>query len=98
MHRGCFAKPVFGNASDLRGKTHMKKSPLIAALCVAAFAGASSSRAQDNPAAAPASSFPLAAKADVDSHADKTAPPGAVNQGTFNINTWKYGPAFDALP
>jgi 2-dehydro-3-deoxyglucarate aldolase/4-hydroxy-2-oxoheptanedioate aldolase len=76
----------------------MKISVLFAALCVALFAGASFGRAQDNPAAAPASSFPLAAKADVDSHADKIAPPGAVNRGTFNINTWKYGHAFDALP
>jgi len=46
--------------------------------------------------AAPAGSFPLAAKAGVDSHADKIAPPGAVNQGSFDMNTWKFGHAFDA--
>src|ERR1044071_2426067 len=76
----------------------MKISALFAALCVAVFSGGSPSRAQDNPAAAPASSFPLAAKAGEDNHAEKIAPAGAVNQGSFNMNTWKYGHAFDAAP
>jgi 2-keto-3-deoxy-L-rhamnonate aldolase RhmA len=76
----------------------MKKSLLSVAACAAALLAAShSSRAQDD-AAATAGSFPLAAKAGVDSHADKIAPPGAVNQGAFDMNKWKYGRAFDAAP
>jgi len=69
----------------------MKVSPLFAALC--AIAGNSSALAQND---VPAGSFPFAAKAGVDSHADKIAPPGAINQGRFNMNSWKFGPAFDA--
>ena len=34
--------------------------------------------------------FPLAAPAGVDSNA-RQAPPGAVNQGPFDVATWKYG-------
>jgi 2-keto-3-deoxy-L-rhamnonate aldolase RhmA len=34
----------------------------------------------------------------VDSHADTTPPHGAVNQGAFNISSWKYGHAYDTLP
>jgi len=75
----------------------MKISALFAAACVAVFAGSVSSQAQDD-AAATAGSFPLAAKEGVDSHADKVAPRGATNQGAFNMKTWKYGHAFDALP
>ena len=42
--------------------------------------------------------FPLAAPAGVDSKALQIAPPGAVNQGAYDMNTWKYGnaPAFTA--
>src|SRR4051794_2020011 len=42
--------------------------------------------------------FPLAAPAGRDSNARQVAPPGAVNQGPFDMNTWKYGaaPAFTA--
>ena len=75
----------------------MNRSTMSAMLFVAVFAGASSSWAQDD-AAATAGSFPLAAKAGDDSHADKIAPPGAANQGAFNMSTWKYGHRFDALP
>ena len=82
----------------IEGKTHMRISASFAALCVAVFAGVSPGRAQDNPAAAPASSFPLAAKAGLNSQAEKIAPAGAVNQGSFNMNTWKFGHAFDAAP
>src|SRR5690348_1394312 len=71
----------------------MKISALFAALCVVAFAD-TPSLAQD--AQPPESAFPLAAKAGVDSHADKAAPPGAVNQGAFDMNSWKYGHVFDA--
>jgi 2-keto-3-deoxy-L-rhamnonate aldolase RhmA len=49
-----------------------------------------------NNAAAGTTSFPLAAPAGTDSHARTMAPPGAVNQGTFDPATWKYGPAFDS--
>src|SRR5579862_4183566 len=38
--------------------------------------------------------FPLAAPAGVDSKAREIAPPGAVNQGPFDMTTWKYGGAF----
>ncbi|MEQ1909055.1 MAG: aldolase/citrate lyase family protein [Vicinamibacterales bacterium] len=51
-----------------------------------------------NNAAAGASTFPLAAPAGADSKAVTTAPTGAVNQGTFNPSSWKYGPAFNPPP
>ena len=42
--------------------------------------------------------FPLAAPAGRDSNALQVAPPDAVNQGPYDMNTWKYGnaPAFTA--
>ena len=40
--------------------------------------------------------FPLAAPAGRDSNAKAVAPPGSVNQGAFNADTWKYGPTFNA--
>jgi len=40
--------------------------------------------------------FPLAAKAGQDSHAIDQAPAGAVNQGKFDMEKWKYGHAWDA--
>ncbi len=39
--------------------------------------------------------FPLAAPAGKDSGASTKAPPGAVNQGSIDEKTWKYGHAFD---
>ena len=42
--------------------------------------------------------FPLAAPAGVDSKARQTAPAGAVNQGPFDMSTWKYGTAFTPPP
>jgi len=42
--------------------------------------------------------FPLAAPAGVDSKARQMAPSGAVNQGPFDMNTWKYGNAFTPPP
>lgn len=74
----------------------MNKFALSAAACVAALLAASPTSLAQDDAAASAGSFPLAAKAGVDSHADKVAPPGAVNQGAFNMKTWKYGTRFDA--
>ncbi|MGZ5922319.1 MAG: aldolase/citrate lyase family protein [Rhizomicrobium sp.] len=40
--------------------------------------------------------FPLAAKAGEDSHAIDRAPAGALNQGKFDMDKWKYGHAWDA--
>ena len=42
--------------------------------------------------------FPLAAKAGQDSHAFDQAPPGATNQGKFDMDKWMYGHAWDAPP
>ena len=42
--------------------------------------------------------FPLAAPSGVDSNAKNVAPPGAVNQGPYDMSTWKYGPAFNPPP
>jgi len=47
-------------------------------------------------AVAAGGTFPLAAKAGQDSNAKTVAPAGAVNQGPFDMNTWKYGPAWNA--
>jgi 2-keto-3-deoxy-L-rhamnonate aldolase RhmA len=49
-----------------------------------------------NNAAPGTQSFPLAPAAGKDSGAMQKALPGAVNQGPFDMNTWKYGHAFDA--
>jgi 2-keto-3-deoxy-L-rhamnonate aldolase RhmA len=51
-----------------------------------------------NNAAAGTLKFPLAAKAGEDSHAIDKAPAGAINQGKFDVKTWKYGTAFDPPP
>jgi len=48
-----------------------------------------------NNAAAGTLRFPLAAPAGKDSGAIRTAPPGAVNAGPFDADTWKYGGAFN---
>jgi 4-hydroxy-2-oxoheptanedioate aldolase len=40
--------------------------------------------------------FPLAAPAGKDSGALQHAPPGAVNQGPYDMTKWKYGTAFNA--
>lgn len=42
--------------------------------------------------------FPLAAAGGIDSEALNEAPPGAVNQGPFDPDTWQYGPAFTPPP
>lgn len=51
----------------------------------------------NNPTAG-TTTFPLAALAGTDSNARKVAPPGALNQGPFDVATWKYGPAFMPPP
>ena len=48
-----------------------------------------------NNAAPGTTQFPLASPAGKDSNARTIAPPGAVNQGPFDMATWKYGPAFN---
>src|SRR5438105_13081323 len=48
-----------------------------------------------NNAAPGTTQFPLAAPAGKDSNARMVAPPGAVNQGPFDMATWKYGTAFN---
>ena len=49
-----------------------------------------------NNAAPGTTQFPLAAPAGKDSNARNVAPPGAVNQGAFDVGGWKYGTAFNA--
>lgn len=44
----------------------------------------------------PQNSFPLAAPAGKDSNARQVAPPGAVNQGPYDMSAWKYGNGFAA--
>jgi 2-keto-3-deoxy-L-rhamnonate aldolase RhmA len=69
----------------------MKFSVFSAAFSAALLASTCVALAQDDAATGGQTAFPLAAPAGVDSHADKVAPPGAVNQGPFNANTWKFG-------
>jgi hypothetical protein len=51
-----------------------------------------------NNGSAGAMKFPLAAPAGKDSGASTKAPAGAVNQGSIDEKTWKYGRAFAAPP
>jgi 2-keto-3-deoxy-L-rhamnonate aldolase RhmA len=76
----------------------MKFKLASAALCAAFLAGSSFSFAQDDSEAVKAKTYPLAAPAGVDSHADKIAPPGAVNTGPFDDKTWIRGHAWDPPP
>jgi 2-keto-3-deoxy-L-rhamnonate aldolase RhmA len=63
----------------------------ISAACLAVCMSGAVANAQQN-------QFPLAAPAGVDSKAREVAPAGAVNQGPFDMNTWKYGNAFTPPP
>jgi 2-keto-3-deoxy-L-rhamnonate aldolase RhmA len=63
----------------------------VAAACALVSLCAVQANAQQN-------AFPLAAPAGVDSKARENALPGAVNQGPFNADTWKYGTAFNPPP
>jgi 2-keto-3-deoxy-L-rhamnonate aldolase RhmA len=74
----------------------MKFKIFSVALCAGMTIGAAAALAQDDATATYQKDFPLAAKEGVDSQAEKIAPPGAVNQGAFDMNKWKYGHAFDA--
>ena len=78
----------------------MKKQVLAAAIaaCVAMTALAAQQREQPSAtedAVASGGNFPLAAKAGQDSNAKNVAPPGAVNQGPFDMDKWKYGTAWN---
>ncbi|HVZ20782.1 MAG TPA: aldolase/citrate lyase family protein [Vicinamibacterales bacterium] len=82
----------------------MKKQIVAAALAslvAIAAVGAQQPQRQEQPSAtedavASGGQFPLAAKAGQDSHAKDVAPPGAVNQGPYDMTKWKYGPAWNA--
>src|SRR5213083_1395089 len=85
----------------------MKKTLFVAALAavIAAAAGivsmAQQAQQREQPSAtedavAAGGTFPLAAKAGQDSNAKTVAPPGATNQGAFDMATWKYGTAWNA--
>jgi 2-keto-3-deoxy-L-rhamnonate aldolase RhmA len=65
----------------------------VSAACVmlGLAAGPTSAQQAQNP-------FPLAAPAGQDSNARQIAPPGAVNQGPYDMTTWKYGSAFNPPP
>jgi hypothetical protein len=76
----------------------MQSKVFLAALSAALLAGSyafAQDTSKDDSNAVAQEKWPLAAKAGVDSHADKLAPPGAINQGAFNMNTWKRGHTFD---
>jgi 2-keto-3-deoxy-L-rhamnonate aldolase RhmA len=75
----------------MQGGLAMKVSFGLAAVCAFASLSALPAYAQQN-------SFPLAAPAGVDSKARQVAPAGAVNQGPFDANAWKYGTAFNPPP
>jgi len=68
----------------------MLKSIGMALACVALGVAAGEGWAQN--------SFPLAAPAGKDSNARQVAPPGATNQGPYDMSSWKYGPAFNPPP
>jgi 2-keto-3-deoxy-L-rhamnonate aldolase RhmA len=75
----------------MQGGLAMKVSFGLAAMCAFTSLCVVPAHAQQN-------SFPLAAPAGVDSKARQVAPAGAVNQGPFDADTWKYGSAFNPPP
>src|SRR5665213_915157 len=81
------------------GRKYMKSKLLAAATCAVLSFAASAAYAQGaagdgvtNPG-----SFPLAAPAGKDSGARSKALPGAVNQGPYNVKTWKFGHRTDPI-
>ncbi len=68
----------------------MRYRSILALTCAALAVLGWQSLAQQAP------QFPLAAQAGKDSGAAQRPPQGAVNQGRFDMSTWKYGPAFNA--
>jgi len=73
---------------------HITCALLSAALALGLRAAAFGQATEDE--IAKGGQFPLAAKAGQDSHAFDQAPAGAVNQGKFDMDKWKYGHAWDA--
>jgi hypothetical protein len=73
----------------------MKSRILWTLLCATFLGSTCAALAQDDGVNNPGA-FPLADKAGVDGHADKVAPSGAVNQGPFDMNKWKFGHNTDA--
>src|SRR6266576_1653917 len=78
----------------------MKRQLLFAVVAAVVAIAAVGAQQREAPSAtedavATGGNFPFAAKAGQDSNAKSVAPPGAVNQGPFDMNTWKYGPAFN---
>ncbi|HKA41465.1 MAG TPA: aldolase/citrate lyase family protein [Burkholderiales bacterium] len=67
----------------------------IGTLVACAIACIAASQASAQPAQ---NQFPLAAPAGQDSKARQIAPPGAVNQGPYDMSKWKYGNAFNPPP
>lgn len=63
----------------------------LSATCVALWASVTTTTAQQT-------QFPMAAPAGVDSKAREVAPAGAINQGPFAMESWKYGTAFTPPP
>jgi len=83
----------------------MKRTILVAALAAVIAAAAVTAQQAQQPreqpsatedAVAAGGTFPLAAKAGQDSNAKNVAPPGATNQGPFDMEKWKYGTAWNA--
>jgi 2-keto-3-deoxy-L-rhamnonate aldolase RhmA len=70
---------------------------LLAGVFAVGFAAAAFGQANEDTVAT-GGAFPLAAPAGADSHALDKAPPGAVNQGKYDMDKWKYGHAWDAPP
>src|SRR6476620_5906167 len=79
----------------------MKRQVLLAVVAAVVAIAAVGAQQREQPSAtedavATGGNFPLAAKAGQDSNAKSVATPGAVNQGPFDMATWKYGPAWNA--
>src|SRR5262245_2297514 len=75
----------------MRGRKPMRHLVGLSIACLTLAGAAGYVSAQQN-------EFPLAAPAGTDSNARQIAPPGAVNQGPYDMSTWKYGPAFNPPP
>jgi hypothetical protein len=71
---------------------------LLSAALAMGFAVAAFGQATEDEVAKSQSKYPLAAPAGVDSHAIDKAPPGAVNQGKFDDQKWKFGTATNPAP
>jgi 2-keto-3-deoxy-L-rhamnonate aldolase RhmA len=82
---------VNGDETVNTGRIEMRYSIKMSLICAVLGIAASQACAQQAP-----KQFPLAAPAGKDSNARQVAPPGAVNQGPYDMSAWKYGNAFTA--